>query len=194
MSAMYETMRVDNLIITLRPDTDPENPRRGMDNAGHIVLFGNYSGYGSGDPHEWRDILHFCEWWQAMSVIGGVMRLLSHVGDGRVEVGIWMDADEALRQRGNAIHPRFIGAAYMTVEDMRREGIHSPEAAEELLRVEVDTFSCWRAGDCWGFVITDEHGTELDSCWGYYGLDDCKQQARERALDIADGLKHDYCI
>lgn len=42
----------------------------------------------------------------------------------------------------------------------------------------------WAQGDIWGFVIQDSDGEQLDSCWGYYGTDDCISQAKESA----DGL------
>ena len=33
----------------------------------------------------------------------------------------------------------------------------------------------------WGYVIEDEHGEEVDSCWGFYGYENCKEQARSQA-------------
>ncbi len=58
---------------------------------------------------------------------------------------------------------------------------------------ERDTKGCWGAlrsaqsyveacnqylsGDVWGYVIEDADGSDVDSCWGFYGLDYCKQEA-----------------
>ena len=51
------------------------------------------------------------------------------------------------------------------------------EKVEGVLRSEVETFSMYLSGDVWGYVITDPDGEELEACWGFYGLDDCKEQA-----------------
>ena len=39
----------------------------------------------------------------------------------------------------------------------------------------------WAQGDIWGFIIENSDGEELDSCWGFYGSDDCEKQAKEAA-------------
>ena len=39
-------------------------------------------------------------------------------------------------------------------------------------------------GDVWGYVIEDEEGEQLDSCWGFYGDDNCEAEARSAALHL----------
>jgi hypothetical protein len=74
---------------------------------------------------------------------------------------------------------------------------HEPEA---MIRIKRD--AGWRAdlkevaesmikemnqyleGDVWGYVIEDEEGSELDSCWGMFGDDHCEAEARSMALHL----------
>lgn len=55
------------------------------------------------------------------------------------------------------------------------------EQAEKLLRSEVAEYDQYLTGDVWGYVIEDTNGDEVDSCWGFYGIDHARDQAREAA-------------
>jgi hypothetical protein len=46
------------------------------------------------------------------------------------------------------------------------------EQALKDMRAQVEEFSAYLNGDCYGFIVRDIlTGESLDSCWGYYGLD-----------------------
>jgi hypothetical protein len=47
-----------------------------------------------------------------------------------------------------------------------------------VLKSEVDCYNQYLTGDIWGYQITGPGGESLDSCWGFYGLDDCYNEAR----------------
>ena len=50
---------------------------------------------------------------------------------------------------------------------------------------EIKTLDKWVSGDIYGFIIEDENGEEIDSCWGFYG--------REEAIDEAKSMvDYDY--
>ncbi len=54
------------------------------------------------------------------------------------------------------------------------------ERALKTLCAEVETFSAYLEGDCYGFVIVDTRTDEtLDSCWGYYGAEHVGAAARD---------------
>lgn len=46
---------------------------------------------------------------------------------------------------------------------------------------EVEVYNTWLSGDVYGYVIEDADGDEVDACWGFYGIDDVKEQAEEAA-------------
>ena len=91
-----------------------------------------------------------------------------------------------------------IGVIYVDRERLEAEYgklITAPKRAkaEEVLRAEVDEYSRWLSGDCWGYVIerpdgsqTDDGWEEVDSCWGFIGFDDARQVATEAADHLAD--------
>ena len=54
---------------------------------------------------------------------------------------------------------------------------HVREMAEQCLRQEVETYDQFLTGDVWGFVIEDANGEHVDSCWGFFGDEYCKQEA-----------------
>ena len=57
-------------------------------------------------------------------------------------------------------------------------GVDTDAALESTL----SAYCSWAIGDCYGFIIEDKDGDELDSCWGFVGdLDYCMKEARDAA-------------
>lgn len=52
------------------------------------------------------------------------------------------------------------------------------ELVENALIGEVGTYDQYLTGDVWGYVIEDDEGNHLDSCWGFYGRDTCEEEAK----------------
>ena len=48
--------------------------------------------------------------------------------------------------------------------------------AEKLLKVEVKTYNQYLQGDVWAYIIKDEDGEHVDSCYGFYGEEECKEE------------------
>lgn len=40
-----------------------------------------------------------------------------------------------------------------------------------------ETYAEWANGECYGYVISDAGGKELDSCWGFIGFDAVREEA-----------------
>jgi len=80
------------------------------------------------------------------------------------------------------------GIIYATVDTLIKEyGADTPEnrvLAEQVLRAEVEEFSKYVGGECYGYVVEDPDGEEHDSCWGFIGFDYVKQAAREAAQEV----------
>lgn len=70
-----------------------------------------------------------------------------------------------------------VGFAFVTRGDILREFGRKKltkaivEKAESLIRSEVETYDTYLRGEIYGYVIEDEDGDHVDSCWGFYGLD-----------------------
>lgn len=50
-----------------------------------------------------------------------------------------------------------------------------------VLRAEITTYNQWASGEVYGYVIEDERGEHVDSCWGFYGDDHVTESAKESA-------------
>ena len=48
---------------------------------------------------------------------------------------------------------------------------------EQIIEGEVKTYNQYLSGNVYGFVISRD-GTQVDSCWGFYGQDDCLSEAK----------------
>jgi hypothetical protein len=90
-----------------------------------------------------------------------------------------------------------IGFIYVSMERAREEWGHGDASDEEIraraekyLEGEVETYDAYISGQVYGYRIVetfgededeDEGGEELDSCWGFFGLDYCREEARSNA-------------
>lgn len=58
------------------------------------------------------------------------------------------------------------------------------EQITKALTGEIEEYDRWARGECYGYVITDANGEQVDSCWGFIG----HEWAVEAATEAADGL------
>lgn len=82
-----------------------------------------------------------------------------------------------------------VGFIYATREQVCKEfgewTADSIEQAKRTMESEVETYRQYLEGDVWGYEVVQKHedGTEdvLDSCWGCYDMDYCKEEAMRSA-------------
>ena len=68
---------------------------------------------------------------------------------------------------------------------MKKEGVDESKV-EQYLKGEVETYDQYLTGDVYGYKVYEvsecdhghEHKNELDSCWGFYGEEDCMDEAK----------------
>ena len=56
----------------------------------------------------------------------------------------------------------------------------------EAIKGEVETYAMYLRNEVYGFEIEGTDGDSLDACWGFYGLDDVRQEAKEAAESADD--------
>lgn len=76
-----------------------------------------------------------------------------------------------------------VGYAYVTPGQGRKEfGRKWRQKARGCMESEVKLFDTYLRGEIYGYVIEDEQGEHVDSCWGYFGRYDeqggCLSEAR----------------
>jgi len=74
-----------------------------------------------------------------------------------------------------------VGIIYATKEQIDKEFDGDYDRARACLESEVEVYDQYLTGDVWGYVIEDQDGNHLDSCWGFYGHEYCEQEAKNMA-------------
>lgn len=191
------TEKVGNCVIRIFQDQDGESPRE-WDNLGTIAHW--HSRYDLGEvkigiEREWLLGLLDVEWeededeipddvlWEMVyrDYVILPVALLDHSG-----LRIWVGSGPSPFDPGGWDSGQ-VGWVYCSREEAKawfgrkRWSPKLQRKAEGVLRGEIMTFDRYLSGDVWGYVV-EKDGTEIDSCWGFYGFDYCVEEAREVAL------------
>lgn len=162
-------------------DEDPTSPRE-FDNLGIMVCF--HGRYDLGDKHDlcqddfegWE---HLCIYLQRQCGARYILPvyMLDHSGlalsTGPFSCG-W-DSGQ-------------VGFIYTTEEKMKEIGT-PPEHVEECLKAEVELYGTYLNGECYGYVIEDQDGEEVGSCWGFYGHKDAEESGKEELEALEEAAK-----
>ncbi len=185
MSDIAEEYEVNGLDIKIFYDTDPTSPRE-WDNLGTMIC--SHREYNLGDTQLEKD--NFESWAEVKEWLEKTMKAVLVLPLGLYDhSGITMYIGEN--------HDRWdggqVGFVYVTEEAMKREQEADPtynlERAEACVRGEVEEYDKYLRGDVYGFSIENpKNGEEIDSCWGFFGL----EYAKEEAESIANGFKHPH--
>jgi hypothetical protein len=186
MSDIAEEYTRNGLDVKIFYDTDPQSPRE-WDNLGTMICA--HRNYNLGDEqanfsdyHSWEHIKQELLIDEREAVLILPLGLYDHSG-------ITMYIGDA--------HDRWdggqVGFVYLTKEAFKREQGADPtynlERAEACIRAEVEEYDKYLRGDVYGFTVTNpKTGEEIDSCWGYFGI----EYAKEVANDSADIFKHPH--
>lgn len=162
--------------VEIQPDLDPENPRNEWwDNFGTMVCF--HRRYDLGDEHN-LSVEEAKKLAGRKDVISLPLYLYDHSG-----ITMRTSPFSCPWDSGQ------VGFIYVTLEKVRKEyGVKRVskelrQKVKNILSGEVETYDQYLTGDVWGYDVTvkDQAGNEVasDSCWGFYGLDYCREAARE---------------
>ena len=157
---------------------DHESPRDWDENFGTMVCF--HSRYDLGDKHD-LSIEEAQDLYDSKEVIALPLYLMDHSGlsMSTSDYGCSWDSGQVgfIYVSEDKIKETFM--VDTITEDIRKKAI-------ENLKAEVKVYDQYLCGDIWGFSIIDGRGETLDSCWGFYGYDTCKEEA-EAALESIGG-------
>lgn len=80
-----------------------------------------------------------------------------------------------------------VGYIYATADairrtyDVRRLSAATLERARRLLIAEIDEYGSYVNGECYGNVIKDAAGDEIEACWGYIGIENARNDGAHEA-------------
>jgi hypothetical protein len=174
-----------SLKIKLVQDEHPEDPRKIFDHLGVMVCF--HKRYNLGDKHNYKPS-EFAGW-------KDLKLHLERVCDAAVCLPLYMYDRSGITISTQPFSCPWgsgqIGFIYVSraklLSEFGRKKL-SPnliDRAMQLLRVEVEDYNAYVSGDVWGYVLEDEAGNHVDSCFGYYG----RKWAQEAAEEALKGLQ-----
>jgi hypothetical protein len=62
------------------------------------------------------------------------------------------------------------------------------DAVRKILVAEVANFGAYLNGECYGYILRDAAGAEVDACWGFIGRENVEAAARESASASASSV------
>ncbi len=68
---------------------------------------------------------------------------------------------------------------YIITDKTQKETGTSKKDFEKVINQEIDVYNSWANGEVYGYCLTDENGENLDSCSGFYSIDDIKDHLPE---------------
>lgn len=164
--------------VRIEHDTDPMNPRE-WDNLGRMICF--HKRYNLGDE---TDLKHYdFENWDDLE------NHLREEEEAEVVLPLYLYDHSGITMSTSPFSCGWdsgqVGFIFATKEDIQFE-YHVESISEELrkeveevLKSRVKVYDQFLAGDIWGFIIEDDNGEELESCWGLYGRDLAEKEAQD---------------
>jgi hypothetical protein len=189
-----ETFEDSGFTVSLYHDECPESPRE-WDNLGHMVCWHRRSNLGDEQvrPGEHADSLEGFEKWLVQERKARVVLpiyIYEHSG-----ITVTARYEVYLRYPDKQWDAGQVGFIYVTADDIRREyGVKritkKVEAkAREVLQAEVDVYDQHLTGDVYGYIVKDEAGEHVDSCWGFFGLKYAREEAQAALASASNGKK-----
>lgn len=202
---MYEREYLEDcgLTVCIERDDDAPNPRREFDHVGTMVCW--HSRYDLGDENpDYSCREFFVRLMQEREYDVHGKHVPDEIARERVEeyiakhfyvlpLYLYDHSGLSISTGGFACSwdSGQVGWIYMSEDKARAECVGDPIG---LLKQEVHEYDQYLTGDVWGYQIEDENGVTLDSCWGFYGMDDCKSEASAAAAACAEQRAHDYTL
>jgi hypothetical protein len=168
---------IGNYIIKIYQDESPYSPRED-DNLGTMICF--HRRYSLGDKHNFS-VEEAQDMTKGKDIISLPLYLYDHSGITMNTTGFSCSFDSGC-----------VGFIYVTKEQVRKEYDVKRitkdilEKVKKVLEAEVKVYDQYLTGDVYGYQVCEvskcelghEHEEEVSSCWGYYGEEECINDAK----------------
>lgn len=172
------TERIGKYLIEIYPDQSPDSPRE-WDNLGTMICF--HRRYDLGDKHDYCSGNY--DGWEEMK------EEIIKQENVHTILPLYLYDHSGITMSTSPFHCRWdsgqVGWIFVSKDKVKKEGIDESKI-EQYLKGEVETYDQYLTGDVYGYKVFEvtecdhghEHKNELDSCWGYYGEEDCMNEAK----------------
>jgi len=155
---IYEQKKVGKYTVKVLQDDDPMNPRADCDNLATMICF--HRNYNLGDEHnydrEGMDILR-----KRKDIIWLPLFLYDHSGITMNTTGFNDGWDSSC-----------VGIIYIEKEKYRKEfncKRVNKKKVYNFLKADVEEYDNYLTGEVYGYIVENEAGENIDSCYGYSG-------------------------
>jgi len=179
MLEAIETIKYKNHTIEVFQDENPENPIKEWDMLGEFICW--HRDYDLGNSERFDNPEEVMEYAKETNSLLYSLYMYDHSGIGlslsntyypfnckwdSCQLGyVLVDRKKALKEYSQKILTKKL-----------KQKIY------DVIQGEVNTYNQYLSGDVYGYNITNRMGEEIDSCWGYYGM----EYATEEAKSIVD--------
>lgn len=186
-NSMQQTVEVSGSMLTIKVvvDGDTESPRE-WDNIGRMAC--THKRYDLGDKSDklgfnMKNLVESYESWDE------VEEHLVENYDAKVILPVFMYDHSSISLSCSPFGCRWdsgqVGFIYMTSGDVAKHAWTEEEVRTRLTR-EVNVYSSYANGEVYGYVIEDEQGGVLDSCFGFFeGVQEVMNQGLSAAQYLA---------
>ena len=185
-SAEYiQTIKHKGYTINIDYDPSPESPRE-WDNLG--TIYSNHRSY-SPDGHGIEELIE-----AAGGDINDSVIPWDLIGKKYYYLKVWMYDHSGVAIRTGESNPwgggytawdsGLLGVIAVKKTDAckeygRKRACKSvQERAEKCLEREIEALDTFASGQIYGYIVEDENGEEVDSCWGFYDIDEAVGDAK----------------
>ena len=102
-----------------------------------------------------------------------------------IHSGVWLSLESSFMCDPGGWDTSHVGAVLASKKDFKRK-FKAMKAAESLIKEWNDFLS----GNVYGYQVEDAEGSDLDSCWGFFGDYNAPGGALSEAQSLADSLTH----
>lgn len=182
-----ETFKVGDKTVRICYDEDPQNPRdpNTQDNCDLFICF--HKRYNLGDKHDYKSENY--NGWDEMEA-----QIIKDLDPLEIRP-LYMLDHSGLTISDHDFNDRWdsgrIGFVLITKESaketcmVKRISKKTREWATKCLDGSIKEYDDYLRGYCYGYIIEDEDGEQLDSCWGFIGeIDYVKEEATGVAKDM----------
>lgn len=161
--------KTSNYTVRIEQDMNPEDPRKYCQ-AGTMVCFHGKYDLGDKEHHDgvrFSDVYEAQEFHDALRGVSFPLFLYDHSG-----LTISTNPFSCSWDSGQ------IGFIYINKEQLEDEFDGDEDKAKQCLLDEVEEYDQYLTGDVWGYIIEDEDGNEIESCWGFNGYEGTEAEGK----------------
>jgi hypothetical protein len=187
-----EEIKYKGYTIKIHPDNDAENPRE-WGNIGKIVALREHL------THECNDNLKDVSIAYACIKRYNAVFLPIFIG----QAGIYTDIGKMVVQKLQVLNTDFddhdmffevannqIGIIFVDSDEIAEvygsDNVENRAKALECLVSQIDIYNKWRNGEVVGFTVENAEGDIVDSCWGFYSVEEAIEAAKENLPSVQE--------